>query len=71
MEFIIILIVLVVILGILAFVYDLNFEVSKTQVTEDTINNIIDTFLTFFQVKDKEECEYLRTSILKYKKQEN
>ena len=57
--------------AILAFVYDLNFEVSKKQVTEDTINNIIDTFLTFFQVKDKEECEYLRTSILKYKKQEN
>lgn len=52
--------------NILAFVYDLNLQASKKIITNDTIDNIINTFIKSFNVKDTSECLYLKDNILEY-----
>ena len=52
--------------NILAFVYDLNLQASKRIITKDTIDNIINTFIKTFNVKDTSECLYLKDNILEY-----
>ena len=52
--------------NILAFIYDLNLEESKKIITKDTIDNVINTFIKTFNVKDTSECLYLKDNILEY-----
>lgn len=52
--------------NILAFIYDLNLDASKKTITENTIDNVINTFIKTFNVKDTDECLYLKNNILKY-----
>ena len=52
--------------NILAFIYDLNLDASKKTITENTIDNVINTFIKTFNVKDTNECLYLKNNILKY-----
>ena len=52
--------------NILAFIYDLNLDESKLLISEKLINDIIDTFIKTYNVKDTSECLYLKDNILKY-----
>ena len=52
--------------NILAFIYGLNLDASKKTITENTIDNVINTFIKTFNVKDTDECLYLKNNILKY-----
>ena len=52
--------------NILAFIYDLNLDASKKTITKNTIDNVINTFIKTFNVKDTDECLYLKNNILKY-----
>ena len=52
--------------NILAFIYDLNLDASKKTITENTIDNVMNTFIKTFNVKDTNECLYLKNNILKY-----
>lgn len=52
--------------NILAFIYDLNLDASKKTITENTIDNVINTFIKTFNVKDTSECLYLKDNILEY-----
>lgn len=52
--------------NILAFIYDLNLDASKKTITKDTINNVVNTFIKTFNVKDTSECLYLKDNIVKY-----
>ena len=45
---------------------DLNLQASKKIITNDTIDNIINTFIKSFNVKDTSECLYLKDNILEY-----
>ena len=52
--------------NILALIYDLNLDASKKSITKDTINNVVNTFIKAFNVKDTSECLYLKDNIVKY-----
>ena len=52
--------------NILAFIYDLNLDESKLLISEKLINDIIDTFIKTYNIKDTSECLYLKDTILKY-----
>lgn len=52
--------------NILAFIYDLNLNESKLLISEKLINDIINTFIKTYNVKDTSECLYLKDNILKY-----
>ena len=52
--------------SILAFIYDLNINESKLLISEKLINDIINTFIITYNVKDTNECLYLKDNIVKY-----